>query len=93
MEGEARLREIAQAVSVGGQRMVVRWIDEGRIVPAEQIGELEGFSVCHVNRVTLTFAQDGSAARCTIEGLALARIKQILSDYAVEVLYRSDNIT
>jgi hypothetical protein len=90
---EGQLREIAQAVAQGEGRMVVRWVDEGRIMPAEKVGEREGFAVRRVVQATLTYKADGGAVQATIEGLELGTIRRVLSEYAVDVLYRSDNIT
>ncbi len=90
---EGQLRGIAHAVAQGERRMVVRWVDEGRIMPAEKVGEREGFAVRRVVHATLTYKADGGAVQTTIEGLELGAIRRILSEYAVDVLYRSDNIT
>ena len=86
---EAELRALLEAIDRERPRVVVRFIDETRIVPQ---GE-SGYTVGPVTSITLTASHRGEASQTTIQGLSLQRAKRIIAEYPVEALYRSDNIT
>lgn len=86
---EDALRALLSSIDPTRPRIVVRFIDETRIVSE---GE-SGYTVGPVSSVTLTSFQDGGAQQTTFEGLDIARARQIIASFPLDVLYRSDNIT
>lgn len=70
-------------------RVVVRWVDETRIVPE---GE-SGFTVGPVMYATLTLRIDGEVGQHRIDDISLKEIKKTIGKRPLQVLYRSDNIT
>lgn len=86
---EAALRALLQSIDPARPRVVVRFIDETRIVSE---GE-SGYTVGPVSSVTITSFHDGAPRQTTFEGFEIARARQILASFPLDVLYRSDNIT
>ncbi len=86
---EQALHELLSSVDSDRPRVVVRFIDETRIVSE---GE-SGYTVGPVSSVTITSFHDGKPRQTTFEGLEIGRVRRLLAAYPLDVLYRSDNIT
>lgn len=80
---------LLRSVDPARPRVVVRYIDETRIVPE---GE-GGYTVGPVKSVTVTSFHDGTPRQTMFPGMAIARARQLLATLPLDVLYRSDNIT
>ena len=73
----------------GSERMIVRWVDESRPVPAE---EGSGFAVRRVTRVTITAKLDGEAVQETFEGVTRPQVAVAVGTRPLDVHYISDNL-
>jgi hypothetical protein len=80
---------LLRSIDPARPRVVVRFIDETRIVSE---GE-SGYTVGPVSSVMITSFHDGAPRQTTFEGFAIRRARQILATFPLDVLYRSDNIT
>ena len=87
MNPEDALCALFERVDDARPMVVVRWVDEPRIVPEHA----SGFTVGHRTYITVMAQIDGELSSHRIEDLTLKQVKRIASGYALRVLYRSDN--
>lgn len=87
MTPEETLRALLERVDAARPMVVVRWVDEPRIVPEHA----SGFTVGHRTYITVMAQIDGAIDQHRIEDLTLRQVKQVASSYPLRVLYRSDN--
>jgi hypothetical protein len=85
----AQLEALLDRIDPDTPRVVVRWVDETRIVPE---GE-SGFTVGPVMYATFTLRIDGEVGQHRIDDISLQQIKKTIGKRPLQVLYRSDNIT
>ena len=83
------LRDFLQRVDSERPKIVVRWADEQRILPAEA----DGFTVKRLVYATITALAEGEPMHHRIEGLTLQSIQAVVAEFPLDALYRSDNIT
>lgn len=85
---EQQLIDFLEAIDPQRPMIVVRWVDEPRIVPEST----SGFTVGRRAFVVLTARhKDGQTKRETIDALTLPQVKRIVAGYPIRALYRSDN--
>lgn len=87
MNPEDVLKALFARVDDARPIVVVRWVDEPRIVPEN----VSGFTVGHRTYITVMAQIDGALDQHRIDDLTLRQVKQIASSYPLRVLYRSDN--
>ena len=83
------LRQLLESIDSDTPRVVVRYVDETRIVSESE----HGYTVGPVSRVVITSLHDRQPKQTTFEGLSLLEANKVISEYPIDALYRNDNIT